>query len=44
MYRVLLESIDKKVTVSLKYINLDDILEQKLVQIDKNLNELLWQT
>lgn len=31
MYRVLLESIDKKVTVSLKYINLDDILEQKLV-------------
>ena len=31
MYRVHLESIDKKVTVSLKYINLDDILEQKLV-------------
>ena len=31
MYRVLLESIDKKVTVSLKYINLDNIFEQKLV-------------
>ena len=40
LYTTDIQEIGKRV----KKINLDNIFEQKLVQIDKNLKELLWQT